>query len=250
MSAPLQVQKYRWASNSGKGYVMLPGLDGPGAAHFFGTRLLAEGDAPIPWDDLGGEREWARSRQVHGDRIIRAPDGAPKGGEPPAADALITNQPGVLLTVYTADCVPILFFDPARKAIAAIHAGWRGTLLRIAAKTAQEMAGQMGSDPQLLVAAIGPAIGPCCYEVGTEVWKEFKTQFSYGAEGISNQSGEKARLDLPRLNQLQLIEAGLRPENIFFSGLCTSCFPNLFYSFRRDGKKIGNMISGLLLTGV
>ena len=102
----------------------------------------------------------------------------PPPGEPCKGDASITNRPGLLLAIQTADCVPILLVDPKKRAIAAIHAGWRGTLARIAAKTIGKMQMHFGTNPRDLLAAIGPSIGPCCYEVGTEVATQFLSQFA------------------------------------------------------------------------
>jgi YfiH family protein len=161
---------------------------------------------------------------------------------------LITDRSHVLIAVSTADCVPLLLLDPIRKAVAAIHAGWRGTVLNISAKVVREMSLHYGSEPGDLMAGIGPSIGPCCYEVGNDVWQQVERKFVYGHEAVLHQRAGKAILDLARLNHLQLMEAGLRPERIFFSGLCTACFPNLFYSFRRDKTKTRSMMSGIMLT--
>ncbi|HLG21633.1 MAG TPA: peptidoglycan editing factor PgeF [Candidatus Manganitrophaceae bacterium] len=250
MQAPMRTQRYQWVQNSGKGYIVLPGLNSPAMSHFFGTRLLSDAEEPVPWADLKRKGRSVRSRQIHGDQIIHVTEETLGGEEPPAGDALITDLPGILLAVSTADCVPILLLDPNRKAVAAVHAGWRGTLLNISAKTALEMAARFGSDPGDLLAGIGPSIGSCCYEVGPDVWREAKERFPYGKEAISRQSNEneKATLDLANLNRLQLVEAGLDPEKIALSGLCSFCNPNLFYSYRRDKKRMGHMISGVLLT--
>ncbi len=165
-------------------------------------------------------------------------------------DGLTTDCPGVLINVSTADCVPVLLLDPVRKAVSAVHAGWRGTVLNISAKAVESMRFYYGTDPANLRVGIGPAIGPCCYEVGNDVWEQVEREYFYGGEVLLREKNGKAMLDLVHLNRLQLIEAGVSPDRLFFSGLCTSCFPSLFYSFRRDQKRVGNMTSGIMLNAL
>jgi polyphenol oxidase len=162
------------------------------------------------------------------DRVVDA--GALTGsiGE---GDALISDHPGSLLAIRTADCVPVLIADPVRRVCAAVHAGWRGTAAGIVAKTVGEMARKFSSRPADLVAAIGPAIGKCCYEVGPEVAGEF------GFTGRSH-------LDLPETNRRQLLESGLQPRNVDTADLCTACGADDFHSYRRD-KTTGRMVSAI-----
>ncbi|HEV2444829.1 MAG TPA: polyphenol oxidase family protein, partial [Candidatus Sulfopaludibacter sp.] len=127
------------------------------------------------------------------------------------------------------DCIPILLVDESRRAVAAVHAGWRGTAARIAARAVDAMRLRFGSRPEDLHAAIGPGIGPCCYEVGAEVAAQF------GIEG-------RAHLDLPAINRAQLEEIGIRDSRIYVSSLCTMCREE-FYSFRRDKQAAGRMHS-------
>ncbi|MBI3802325.1 MAG: peptidoglycan editing factor PgeF [Nitrospirae bacterium] len=249
MAILTQMQPYQWVQNSGEGYIVLPKLSHPGVFHFFGTRFLSDPGTV----QTGPERiaSMIRLRQVHGDRICPVPEEAPEMKSPSeevwAGDALVTHRPYELITVRTADCVPVLLYDPIRRVVSATHAGWRGTVLNIAGKAVQEMTVRYGSDPNLLLAGIGPCIGPCCYEVGKEVWGEVERKFAPGADVVFHEGDGKAKLDLARLNALQLIQAGLQADKIAFSGLCTACLPGLFYSYRRDGKKMGNMISGIML---
>jgi YfiH family protein len=179
-------------------------------------------------------------------------------------DALLTSQPGLLLAVQTADCVPILLADTARRAVAAIHAGWRGTLERVVAKTVGRMRLEFGTRPADIVAAIGPAIGRCCYEVGPEVAQAFLAQFRAAAEWFDGPFDrlavgeeapflpwlsmvppgheappERVRLDLRGANRWQLIDSGVRPRNIAVSTLCTACRADLFFSYRREGPQSG-----------
>ena len=244
-----QMQPYQWVQNSGQGYIVLPRLSAPGVFHFFGTRLLSE--SALYEAGSGRPGKAIRVRQVHGDRIwpvSEADAGRGEGPEPRLiGDALATDRSHLLITVSTADCVPVLLFDPVQRAVSAIHAGWRGTSLNISGKAVREMVSRYGSEPSALLAGIGPCIGPCCYEVGEDVWGELERKYSPGPEVVIHEREGKAKLDLARLNALQLAEAGLNPDKIAFSGLCTSCLPGLFYSFRRDKKRVGNMTSGIML---
>lgn len=179
-------------------------------------------------------------------------------------DASITRAPNLLLGIQTADCVPVLLVDPKIRAMAAIHAGWRGTLQRIVEKTIGRMVMEFGSRPNDLVAAIGPAIGGCCYEVGTEVAAAFHSQFTQASEWFDElRTGDEpnplqwlnqfppghqpepknVRLDLRKANRAQLIDKGAREENIFVSELCTSCRPDLLFSYRKNGAESGRMMS-------
>lgn len=145
-------------------------------------------------------------------------------------DALISNAKGVLAGVKTADCVPILLVDTSTHAVAAVHAGWRGTAARIVAAVLREMAAKWGVKPRNVRAAIGPAIGVCCYEVGPDVASRFGMDVS-----------SPVHLDLPFLNERQLREAGVR--DIWKSGECTFCNAQRFFSFRREKENAGRMIS-------
>ncbi len=200
-------------------------------------------------------------RQVHSDIVyVVGPSEVPQGQDSPQGDALITQQPGVWLAVQTADCMPILLADTKNRAIAAIHSGWRGTAQRIAAKTLGRMQMEFGTRPQDMIAAIGPGIGPCCYEVGHEVIKEFAAKFPNARDWFDGpfetlENGEAdsnwlpwltmrppghappapaARLDLVAANRAILAEAGVPPARIYSSGLCTGCRPDLFFSYRRE----------------
>jgi polyphenol oxidase len=179
-------------------------------------------------------------------------------------DASTTKQAGMLLGVQTADCVPILLVDPNKRAVAAIHAGWRGTLARIAQKTVGRMQYEFGCKATDLMAAIGPSIGPCCYEVGAEFVAKFTAQFADAPDYFDEaRTGDEpnplqwlnmkppghqpppknVRLDLRKANESQLVAAGVRSKNIFISELCTSCRSDLFFSYRKEGTVSGRMLS-------
>jgi len=200
-------------------------------------------------------------KQIHSDVIhlfSAAPAHACKG------DASVTNRAGVLLAVQTADCVPILVVDPKKRAVAAIHAGWKGTLARIAEKAVGRMRLEFGSKPADLLAALGPSIGPCCYEVGAEFVTKFTAQFADASEYFDEpRTGDEpnplqwlsmappghqppprnVHLDLPKANRAQLLAAGLSPLNIFLGGLCTACRTDFFFSHRREGARSGRLLS-------
>ncbi len=200
-------------------------------------------------------------KQFHSDLIrpfTSKPDRPCKG------DASTTKQAGLLLGAQTADCVPILLVDPKKRAVAAIHAGWRGTLARIAHKTVGRMEMEFGCKPADLLAAIGPSIGPCCYEVGPELVTKFTAQFG-DADGYFDEARtgdepnplqwlnmkppghqpppKNVHLDLWKANRSQLLSAGLRDKNIFTSELCTACRTDLFFSYRKEGVLSGRMLS-------
>jgi polyphenol oxidase len=210
-------------------------------------------------------------KQFHSD-VIHLFDPTPTALKPGlsalAGDASITNRPGLLLAIQTADCVPILLVDPKKRAIAAIHAGWRGTLARIAAKTIGKMQMHFGTNPGDLLAALGPSIGPCCYEVGTEVATQFLSQFpdapSYFDEFRTGDEPNPIQwlnmappghqpppkgvlLDLRKANRSQLLAAGLRSQNIHIIDLCTACRPDLLFSYRKEGPASGRLITVIAL---
>jgi YfiH family protein len=164
-------------------------------------------------------------KQIHSIIVVDATSHGQQG------DALISNQPGVRVGVKTADCVPILLVDTSIPAVAAIHAGWRGSAGNIVAAAVRELATRWNSHPANLRAAIGPSIGVCCYEVGPEVMRQFETW-------IPNLSHH---LDLPAINEIQLRAAGVR--DIWKSGECTFCEPTRFFSFRREREQAGRMMS-------
>lgn len=163
----------------------------------------------------------------------------------PDTDALVTNEVNLCLMVLTADCVPVLLFDRECRAIAAVHAGWRGTAADIVGKTVRLLQERYGSNPRNILAGIGPAIGKCCFEVGEEVAKVFGTRYSEQVES-GKQSG-KFQVDLGRINYLQLLETGIQAENIEQAGICTVCRPHDFFSYRYAGASAGRFGTGILL---
>jgi YfiH family protein len=218
-----------------------------------------------------GAADWplVAARQFHSDVVYTLADPrAPT--EPPRADALITTARSVLLSVQTADCVPVLLVDTRRRAIAAVHAGWRGTLSRIVQKTLGKMLMAFATRPEDVIAAMGPSIGACCYEVGPEVAQAFAGQFDEAKEWFGGpfdrlSSGEepnplpwlnmmppghqpappRVQLDLRAANRWQLIDAGVPQNHIVVSPLCTACRTDLLFSYRREGAATGRLMSAV-----
>jgi len=168
----------------------------------------------------------ARLNQIHSAEVLVA-NAIGNLGE---GDALVTREPGLGVSIRTADCFPILLADPVTRSVAAIHAGWRGTAESVVLSALRLMQGEFGTDPRDVYAAIGPGIGSCCYEVGLDVAQRFG-------------KGEAGRLDLAAKNRSQLIAAGLHPDCIDAVGGCTYCNPAQFFSWRRDHDRAGRMIS-------
>ena len=225
-------------------------------------------------------------RQIHSDvihEVTAAPGHSPRGlsrsGQGPLrGDALITRARGLLLAIQTADCIPILLADPKHRAVAAVHAGWRGTLKRIAAKTLGRMRMLFGTRPGDVMAVLGPAIGRCCYEVGPEVVQAFAGQFAGAAEWFTAPApsprdrsaptfeqlatgqepmplkwltmappgheppAPRLYLDLFAANLWQLLDAGLPSENVVVSDLCTACRTDLLFSHRREQGHTGRQM--------
>lgn len=227
-------------------------------------QLLAEavtGDPATPLITL---------RQIHSNVLVVAGSGdawPSTTGQGHKGDGLMTDQPGLLLGIQTADCIPVLVADRKRRAVAAFHAGWRGTAKRIVETGVGRMRLEFGSRPEDLIAAIGPGIGVCCYAVGDEVLSSFESQFSYASQlfrevydtdpvrtkypmlfltqrapGHSS-IGPSLHLDLIEANRRQLLDAGLKPRSIQITGGCTSCQPELFFSHRASKGHAGRMMS-------
>jgi polyphenol oxidase len=250
-------------------YLQLPSLCGyPGLFHGFSTRRggvswgafsslnlsFEVGDDPDAVEenrsrlrsDMGIENlPLVKVRQVHGDGIsvigeetVKRP-GFPEELLSHPADALVTGIPGVTLAISVADCVPILLFDPRKRVIAAVHAGWRSTAAGLADKVVRTLRETFGTRPEDCVVGIGPSIGICCYEVDRPVMEAF-AEFFPNWEGLVRDRGEgRWHLDLAQANRILLQESGVNPKAISSSGRCVSCCRDLFFSHRRDGKRTG-----------
>ena len=209
-------------------------------------------------------------RQIHSDVVYRIDAARAPNAQAPRGDALITRERDVLLVVQTADCVPILLADTKNRAVAAIHSGWRGTLRSIAEKTLGWMRMYFDTRPEDVIAAVGPGIGRCCYEVGSEVAKEFDSQFSEAREWFDGPfdavaAGEndpnwlpwltmrppghappplRVQLDLIAANRSILAKTGVPIAQILSSDFCTSCRTDLFFSYRRENST-GRMMAAI-----
>ena len=189
-----------------------------------------------------------RLDQVHGCRALRVDASALPAGDPlPPADAAITTRTDVAVAVKAADCVPILMAHPAG-AVAAVHAGWRGTAQRIAGRTVADLAAAAGGSARDIVAAIGPSIGPCCYEVGPEVRETFHVagfaETDLDSWFLPAESPRATHvLDMWRSNRDQLVAAGLDPANVHVAGLCTATHDDWLWSYRREGANAGRMLA-------
>jgi len=192
------------------------------------------------------------ARQIHSGLVVVVDVSDAVRPQPYKADGLITNESGILLGIQTADCIPVLVADRKQRVVAAFHAGWRGTVKRIVEAGVGRMRLEFGSQPEDLVAAIGPGIGTCCYSVGEEVVREFESQFSYAAELFRGEDGANAghsviglnpHLDLVEANRRQLLDAGLKAEAIEIVGGCTSCQTELFFSHRAAQGHAGRMMA-------
>ena len=163
-------------------------------------------------------------------------------------DAMLTNVAGICLMILVADCVPILLFDPRKKAIGVVHAGWKGTLKGIAKHTVETMETTFGSSAKDIIAGIGPSIGPCCYKVGPEVISQAKSVLHPANEYIINESeGGAGYLDLKKANLDQLLYAGLEEKNIETTSLCTFHNPGLLFSYRYHKGYTGRFGAGISL---
>ncbi len=208
------------------------------------------------------------AKQVHS-AVIYQITAVPE--RPLTGDGLITNLPGIVLSVRTADCIPVLIADRKKKAVGAFHAGWRGTFARIVEKGVGEMRSKFGSEPKDLLAAIGPGVHQCCYEVEEDFKHRWQAQFAYADDLFEevfdsnalhvkypllfmNQRAPghgapamKLHLDLIEANRRQLLDAGVPAKNIWVSDLCTSCRTDLLFSHRAERGKTGRMMAAIAI---
>lgn len=269
-----------WAAEQGLRVLRFPALaPAGGATALFTTRH--GGVSPAPWHSLNfsysvgdGPGHVAENRRralavaavplerslvaglVHGDRVrvVGAPcpgtgPGTPVGdrsGLVPDCDGLATATPGLALAVTCADCVPVYLYDPVRQAGALVHAGWRGTALGVAARAVATLAAAFGSAPGNLRGAIGPSIGPCCYEVDEPVRRAFIAPAA--AAWFTPAAAGRFRLNLWQANYDQLRAAGVPGDGVTVAGLCTACRTGDFFSHRGEGGRTGRMAAILALT--
>ena len=220
------------------------------APHYFSTRDLrfdAVPDDPESWGALArsldiGIDALVRLRQVHGAQVFVAGNGSRIPEPFPEADIALTRDPSVALSVRTADCVPILLADRRSRSVAAVHAGWKGTAAGAAIAAVRELTSRFGTRPADVVAAVGPSIGRCCYEVGSDLAGGFAAHPD-AARWFSQEA--RPRLDLWRATRDQLERAGVPAAQIHVSALCTFDHPVLFHSYRRDGSRAGRLVAAI-----
>ena len=223
-------------------------------AHFFGTRRGPHYDGP------SGEFGIVKSegpdfpkvilvQQVHGTNVLVL-DHPVKVGEmfPGGWDAILTNQPNLLMTVRTADCVPVLLADSYQRIVGVVHAGWRGLVHGIIPKTLERMKKKFGCAMDSIQMAIGPSAGPCCYEVDSLVIDPLQRNFSDWQSVLTMHSKQVGNIDLKELVRRQAMESGMPNEQVHTLNLCTICRPEQFYSYRREGQVCGTMVSGIMLS--
>lgn len=268
---------FKLVKNGDLAYLTIPSFEATGlVTHAFTTRL--GGFSSPPYDRLnlglhvGDDPELVRqnrqrichalgidarrlvtAEQVHGDKVkvVTARDlgrGAFVYQEAiKATDALITKERKIPLSTYFADCVPLFILDPVTPAIGLSHAGWKGTVLKIGAKTIGRMAEEFGTQAKNCLVGIGPSIGPCCYEVDEAVVEKLAANFSEPGLFLKPKGQGKWMLDLWQANAWVFKEMGVKEENITFSGYCTSCHAQLFFSYRAQGGRTGRMAAILML---
>jgi YfiH family protein len=274
MTLPQPGDAFEWTDTPGRAALVCRPLE-PVARHIFTSRLwpltpAGGADAAESWNGIAhalgaaDRSRLLRARQVHGASVLTHREGEAIG-QPTDADILITSDPQVAVAIQTADCVPVLIADTGTGVVAAAHAGWRGMAQRVPLATVEAMVNAFGTRPSQLVAAIGPSIGACCYEVGGEVRDQFAgAGFNERemARWFSRESrpsptnpsiaglGPHARdghwvLDLWTAAADQLRAAGVRDDRIFVAQLCTASHPDALCSYRREGSAAGRMAAAI-----
>lgn len=234
-------------------YLTFRRLDEIGITHAFTTKACSNVEDILINEFKLDSGYIFTARQVHGDNVhvisdlqfpICDSESRPQKIENQIeADAIITNIKDLPIGVFTADCLPIILADTKRRAVGIIHAGRVGTSLEISKKTVVTIKDVFGISANDIIAAIGPGIGGCCYEVDNESINPFRENLSYWKKIAVKKSDRKWMLDLNKANKLQLMELGLKSENIITSDFCTSCRNDKFFSYRKEGKLAGRMIS-------
>jgi hypothetical protein len=249
MSYPAPAAGFHWDDTPSGSVLRCTALGGVVRHAFTSRRLGLRAGDDSGWDRAAavvGCRAAAvhRVRQVHGAAVHAVDAPATAGGIRAEADALVSKTPGVALAVVTADCVPILLADPVTGAVAAVHAGWRGTATDVAGAAVAALTREYAVAGADLVAAIGPSIGACCYDVGEELLEAFAAaghDSAARADWFARDDAGRLRLDLWTANRDLLVHAGLRPDRIHVAGLCTRTHLDWFESYRADGPKAGRL---------
>jgi YfiH family protein len=192
------------------------------------------------------------SKQVHGKNLMKIYEyddlrDIKEGLSAETFDGFITNKKGITLVTFYADCVPVFFYDSRNKVIALAHSGWRSTVKKIAGEIVSDMVNKFNCSAFNIEVAIGPSIGKCCFEIGEDAYKEFKTEF-LNLDKYCDMTGEgKWHVNLQEIIRDTLLEQGILEENIFISGICTQCNKEMFFSYRGDNGKTGSMAAFMQL---
>jgi YfiH family protein len=257
MTLPEVPEPFYWIDAAWGHALRCRALD-PVALHLFATRQLqlsSTAHMAALASSVGAVRV-QQVTQVHGRAhlVVRAGDAAP-AGDPPEADLIVSNAPGVAVAVRAADCVPVLIADRESGAVAAVHAGWRGTCARAAPAAVSALRDEFGARPENLVAAIGPSIGVCCYEVGPELVDAFAAAgherhliqrwFPSLPPPRGSRTRNPLRLDVAGANRDQLVLAGVPEDQIFLSGLCTAMHLDVLTSYRAEKEKAGRLVAAI-----
>ncbi len=230
-------------------FLYLPELENYSIKHFFTTKQFDFSDMT----PFGSKDTILTINQVHGndifviDKPVEKVAALMNTAARTQGDAIITNQRNIGIGIVTADCVPILILDPVRSVIAAVHAGWKGTIKGVLSRVILEMTNRFRCHAEDIVVGIGPAIGSCCYTVGGTVTEPLNSANPEWGKYLRPDGDGKSMLDLAALNIRQVEDSGVLSGNIFNMGLCTSCNRELFFSYRRDGAGTGRMLSGIML---
>jgi polyphenol oxidase len=257
MTLPAVPEPFYWIDAPWGHALRCRALD-PVAPHLFSTRQLELSSGTYTGAltaSLGAQR-LEQVNQVHGRAhvVVRAGQLATKG-ERPEADALVSNDPGAAIAVRAADCVPVLIADHASGAVAAVHAGWRGTCAGVSGAAVSALGAEFGSRPADLVAAIGPSIGVCCYEVGPELVDAFAAAghqrhlidrwFTSTPPPRGSRAPNPLRLDVAGANRDQLVLAGVPEDQVHLSGLCTAMHLDVLTSYRAEKEKAGRLVAAI-----
>ena len=259
MTLPIVPESFYWTPSPAGPLLKCRPLEGA-AAHFFTTReaRLSSADSWQRVGNLIGAREIVTVNQVHGCDVVVVARGAALSADTQSADVLVSDRPDVAVAVRAADCVPLLLADVATGAVAAVHAGWRGTAAGAATAAVQALWRAFGSKPEHLVAAIGPSIGPCCYEVGSELVDAFAAagharhliqrwfvspppRRDAARCGLRPEARTSLRLDVTGANRDQLMLAGVPEGQIYACGLCTAMHLDVLTSYRAEKEKAGRL---------
>lgn len=263
------MKNWKWEKNFGIPFITIPEWQQKGVEIAFTTRQGGISDVPYHSFNLGlhvGDKQenvinnrqlllqvfnvnldqMVSCQQVHGN-MVKAVDQSHAGSGAKAydtamagIDGMICNTPGIFLTTFYADCLPVYLFDPIEMAIGIVHSGWKGTIGRISGKAVAKMADQYSSHPEDIQVFIGPGIGACCFEIQLDLLRKVKAEFG-SIDAIIIRDEKRYKWDLVETNRIILCEEGIRLENIYTCDICTACNPEIFYSYRREKGSTGRM---------